>query len=181
LKAWGDSSAANLQFAAALKAGQGEQAATVMKAYVEGHQLKLKDGSTASIASLITKHNEGVAAGQAVDPDKWIQIDTTKMSPGQVLRALEVAHVENRYVPPRIWMDTAEDRMWFPSGYDPRPVEVQAGTAAVRTVVVRPGTTRRLVLSGPGPLRLYVHVPPAPVGARIFGVRVVSLRFSPAG
>ena len=68
-----------------------------------------------------------------------------------------------------------------PRGDGPRPVEVQAGTAAVRTVVVRPGTTRRLVLTGPGPLRLYVHVPPAPVGARIFGVRVVSLGFSPAG
>ena len=28
-----------------------------------------------------------------------------------------------------------------------------------------------------GPLRMYVHVPPGPVGARVFGVHVVSLRY----
>jgi hypothetical protein len=68
-----------------------------------------------------------------------------------------------------------------PRGYGSRPVEVQAGTPSVRTVVIHAGTSRRILLSGPGPLRLYVHVPPGPVGARTFGVRVVSLRFSPAG
>ena len=35
----------------------------------------------------------------------------------------------------------------------------------------------RVAIAGPGPLRMYVHIPPGPVGARAFGVRVVSLRY----
>jgi hypothetical protein len=59
----------------------------------------------------------------------------------------------------------------------PRLVEVSAGTATVRTVRVTSSARVRLTAMGPGPLRLFVHVPPGPVGARTFGVRVVSLRF----
>jgi hypothetical protein len=59
-----------------------------------------------------------------------------------------------------------------------RTVEIAAGTPAVRTVTVAPGAPVRVSISGPGPLRLYVHIPPGPVGARAFGVRVVSLRYT---
>jgi hypothetical protein len=58
-----------------------------------------------------------------------------------------------------------------------RKVEITAGTARVRTLTVRPGVPLRISVSGPGPLRLYVHVPPGPVGARTFGLRVVSLGY----
>jgi Dolichyl-phosphate-mannose-protein mannosyltransferase len=59
----------------------------------------------------------------------------------------------------------------------PRLVEVSAGSATVHTVRVTSTANVRLTAMGPGPLRLFVHVPPGPVGARTFGVRVVSLRF----
>ncbi len=59
----------------------------------------------------------------------------------------------------------------------PRVVEVSAGTATARRVRVAPGRPAQVAISGPGPLRLYVHVPPGPVGARTFGVRVVRLRY----
>jgi hypothetical protein len=59
----------------------------------------------------------------------------------------------------------------------PRIVEVSAGTATVHRVRVTSSAHVRLTAMGPGPLRLFVHVPPGPVGARTFGVRVVSLRF----
>ena len=35
-------------------------------------------------------------------------IDTAKLSPMQVLRALEVKYVKNQYTPPRIWLDEAD-------------------------------------------------------------------------
>jgi len=59
----------------------------------------------------------------------------------------------------------------------PRKVEITAGTSAVRMLTIRPGRPVQLSISGPGPLRLYVHVPPGPVGARTFGVRVLGIRF----
>jgi len=58
-----------------------------------------------------------------------------------------------------------------------RTVEIAAGTPAVRKVHVAPGAPVRVSISGPGPLRLYVHIPPGPVGARAFGVQVLSLRY----
>ena len=59
----------------------------------------------------------------------------------------------------------------------PRAVEASAGTPDVRTVTVKPAAPVRITMSGPGPFRLFVHVPPGPVGARTFGVRVVSVRY----
>lgn len=64
-----------------------------------------------------------------------------------------------------------------PRGTAARTVEIAAGTPHVRTVEVAPGTPVRLSIAGPGPLRMYVHIPPGPVGARAFGVRVVSVRY----
>ena len=58
-----------------------------------------------------------------------------------------------------------------------RVVEVTSGTEKMRRVTVTPRAPIRVTLVGPGPLRLYVHVPPGPVGARTFGVRVVSLSY----
>jgi hypothetical protein len=69
----------------------------------------------------------------------------------------------------------------LPSRFTARAVEVQAGTPHVRAVMIRPGRRQWLAADGPGPLRLYVHVPPGPVGARTFGVRVLELGFAPAG
>jgi len=84
----------------------------------------------------------------------------------------------------RVWPSrpgTYRFELSLPRGNPARAIEVQAGTPFVRTIVVRPGRVRRLSATGPGPLRLYVHVPPGPVGARTFGVRVVKLSFSAAG
>ncbi|TMK28664.1 MAG: hypothetical protein E6G64_08540 [Actinobacteria bacterium] len=67
------------------------------------------------------------------------------------------------------------------NGIPARRVEVAAGTTRARTVTVLPGAPLRISISGPGPLRLYVHVPPGPVGARVFGVQVVSVRYVAAG
>src|SRR5439155_19278975 len=58
-----------------------------------------------------------------------------------------------------------------------RTVEIAAGTSHLQTVTVAVGAPLRVTIAGPGPLRMYVHVPPGPVGARVFGVRVVSLRY----
>ena len=67
------------------------------------------------------------------------------------------------------------------NGIPARRVEIAAGTPRARTVTVLPGAPLRISISGPGPLRLYVHVPPGPVGARVFGVQVVSVRYVAAG
>jgi hypothetical protein len=63
-------------------------------------------------------------------------------------------------------------------GTPQRAVEIAAGTRLVRKLTVAPGSPVRISISGPGPLRMYVHIPPGPVGARAFGVRVVSLRYA---
>src|SRR5262249_21957641 len=55
--------------------------------------------------------------------------------------------------------------------------EVSAGTAKVRIVRLTAHAHVHVAAMGPGPLRLFVHVPPGPVGARTFGARIVSLRF----
>jgi len=64
-----------------------------------------------------------------------------------------------------------------PRGTKERTVEIAAGAPRVRTVTVAAGAPARVAIAGPGPLRMYVHIPPGPVGARAFGVRVVSLRY----
>jgi hypothetical protein len=132
LKAWGDAYGATLVVGKALKAGDTGAAGQAVQAFIAGHQLRTKTGELVGLADLIQKHNAGAAT--APDPEKWIPIDPAKMSPSQILRALEMAHIENRYVPPRIWMDTADDRMFLPSGYDPR-TDSQADMVYVGTVI----------------------------------------------
>ena len=80
----------------------------------------------------------------------------------------------------RVWPQrpgTYELELAVPRGTTARRVEIDAGTGRVRRLTVRPGTPVRVSATGRGALRMYVHVPPGPVGARAFGVRVVSLRF----
>jgi hypothetical protein len=132
LKAWGDSYAATLAVGKAMKAGNAADAAKATQQYIDSHQLKTKDGQLVGMADLIAKHNASQPAD--ADPEKWVAIDAQKMTPQQILRALEIAHVENRYVPPRIWMDTADDRQYLPSGFDPR-TDSNAEIVYVGTVI----------------------------------------------
>jgi hypothetical protein len=63
-----------------------------------------------------------------------------------------------------------------PAGTPPRVVR-----AGGNTFTVRPGPARHLAVATDGsPLRLYVDVPNAPLGGRVLGVQVLSLRFTPA-
>jgi hypothetical protein len=63
-----------------------------------------------------------------------------------------------------------------PQGTTPRKVEVGG-----RTFVLRPGAPRHLIFSTRGtPLELNVDVPNAPLGGRVLGIKVLSLRFRPA-
>ncbi len=132
LKAWGDAYGASLAFGKAAKAGDAAAAGQINQAFITGHQIRTKSNALVGLADLIGQHNAGVAS--APDPDKWIAIDTAKMSPTQILRALELAHIENRFVPPRIWMDMADDRVFLPSGHDPRQ-ESQGDMVYVGSVI----------------------------------------------
>ncbi len=118
LKAWADGYGATLDYAKAMKEGNREVAAAIVRSFIESHQLKLKDGRVASMTELIKMHNGSRPAD--ADPDKWITVDVLTMTPSQILRALEMAHVDNRFVPPRIWLDQADDVTFLPGGADPR-------------------------------------------------------------
>jgi hypothetical protein len=62
-----------------------------------------------------------------------------------------------------------------PDGTPPRTVSVDR-----RTIKIGPGKRHRLVVpTRGGPLVLYIGVARSPLGARVFGVKVVSLRFVP--
>jgi hypothetical protein len=79
-----------------------------------------------------------------------------------------------------VWPQRAERyelELAVPRGTAARNVEISARTGHVRRLTVRPGTPLRVSATGLGPLRMYVHIPPGPVGARAFGVRVMSVRY----
>ncbi|MBK6693517.1 MAG: hypothetical protein IPG50_15110 [Myxococcales bacterium] len=134
LKAWGDSYGATLAFATAMKNGDTAAAAAANTAFINAQSIKAKNGQVIPMAQLIADHNAAVPQGQATDPDKWITIDPAKMTASQILRALEVAHVTNRFWPPRAWMDTSEDRVWVPGGFDSR-TESKGELVYVGTVI----------------------------------------------
>ena len=132
LKAWGDAYGATLAWSKAMKAGDQAAAALATQAFVDAHQLKAKSGEVLGLAQLIEKHNAAVPTGE--DAEKWLAVDAAKMSAAQILRALEIAHVTNRYVPPRMWLDTADDHTFLPSGFDPR-TESKGDMVYVGTVI----------------------------------------------
>ncbi len=66
-----------------------------------------------------------------------------------------------------------EVTLWVPSGTPPRRVEIDK-----RTFVIRVGAPRRITVPTAGaPLELRVDVPNSPLGGRVLGVKVRSLRF----
>jgi hypothetical protein len=79
----------------------------------------------------------------------------------------------------QVWPGRAgryELTLTLPRGEKPRMVHV-----AGRTLQVGAGSPKRVSIATNGePLRLYVDVPNSPLGGRILGVQVVSLRFVPA-
>lgn len=69
----------------------------------------------------------------------------------------------------------------LPRGFATRPVQLAVDGGAKRTVTLRPGEEKRVVLPAPGTpvpvLRVAVAMPPAPVGSRPYGARVLVLRY----
>ena len=67
-------------------------------------------------------------------------------------------------------------RLSVPAGTPPRTVHV-----GKRTLTVSAGAPQSFSVRTAGePLRLFVDVPPAPLGGRVLGVKVLALRFTPA-
>jgi hypothetical protein len=132
LKAWADAYAATVDFSKAMKAGNREVAAAIVRSFIESHQLKVKDRRTVTLTELIKIHNGSQPAD--ADPEKYVTVDVLTMNPRQILRTLEMAHVTTRFVPPRIWADQADDVTFLPSGSDQR-TESNSDIVYVGTVI----------------------------------------------
>ncbi len=92
MKAWGEA--------------YGLAAGDATKAYINRDDIEImgSDGQVMKLKDLL-----------AANPD----IDQNQPA-SKILRSLEIKFIKNRFVPPRIWADTAEDRQWLPPAMDTR-------------------------------------------------------------
>jgi hypothetical protein len=108
-----------------------------MKAWGEAYALKAGDETAAFLArddiKITGEDGRTLTIKDALALPENANIDRS-LPASKILRELEIRHIKNRFVPPRIWADQSEARVWDSPDRDPRQ-EADSDIAYVGTVI----------------------------------------------